>query len=242
MGTRSAVFAPLQNLGLIIVDEEHDTSYKQQDGFRYSARDVAVKRGQLCDCPVLLGSATPSLESVDNANRGRYRLHRLTHRPGFATLPSMRAVDIRRQPLAAGLSPPLIETVRTALDDGRQVLLFLNRRGYAPTLQCHDCGWIAECRACDARLTVHRRRRRLRCHHCGAATALPADCPSCRGANLLTAGLGTEQTEEYLRSEFTRWPVLRVDSDTVTGQAAMHALHPMHLSSVICTNLPKSEM
>ena len=224
IGTRSAVFTPLENPGLIIVDEEHDSSYKQQDGFRYSARDVAVKRGQVCDCPVLLGSATPSLESIHNASTGRYQLHRLTQRAGGAVLPTMAALDVRRQPLNAGLSPPLIEAVRRALNDKQQVLLFLNRRGYAPTLQCHDCGWIAECDACDARLTVHRRRRRLRCHHCSAARPLPPACPVCLGANLLTAGLGTEQTEDFLRREFTRWPVFRVDSDSTRGPGAMQAM------------------
>ena len=223
IGTRSAVFTPLENPGLIIVDEEHDSSYKQQDGFRYSARDVAVKRGQVCNCPVLLGSATPSLESIHNADNGRYQLHRLTQRAGGASLPTMAALDIRRQPLNAGLSPQLVEAVSHALNDGQQALLFLNRRGYAPTLQCHDCGWIAECDACDARLTVHRRRRRLRCHHCGAARPLPPGCPTCRGTNLLTAGLGTEQTEDFLRREFPRWPVFRVDSDSMQGQGTMQA-------------------
>jgi primosomal protein N' (replication factor Y) len=224
IGTRSAVFTPLEKPGLIIVDEEHDTSYKQQDGFRYSARDVAVKRAQLCDCPVLLGSATPSLESIHNACTGRYRLHRLTQRAGSAAPPTLAALDVRRQPLEAGLSPPLVEAVGQALDRGQQVLLFLNRRGYAPTLQCHDCGWIAECAACDARLTVHRRRRRLCCHHCGASRALPPSCPTCRGGNLLTAGLGTEQTEEFLRREFGRWPVFRVDSDSMQARGAMQAM------------------
>lgn len=224
IGTRSAVFTPLSNPGLIIVDEEHDSSYKQQDGFRYSARDVAVKRSQLCDCPVLLGSATPSLESIHNAGRGRYQLHRLTQRTGSASLPTMTALDVRRQPLQAGISPALTEAVRQALNRGQQALLFLNRRGYAPTLQCHDCGWIAECSSCDARLTVHRRSRRLRCHHCGANHSLPISCPDCRGNSLLTAGLGTEQTEEYLRNEFTDWPVLRVDSDSMQGRGAMQAV------------------
>ena len=224
IGTRSAVFTPLENTGLIIVDEEHDSSYKQQDGFRYSARDVAVKRGQLSACPVLLGSATPSVESIHNALAGRYRLHRLTRRAGSARLPALSALDLRRQELRAGLSTPLIEAVGDALRSGQQALLFLNRRGYAPTLQCHDCGWIAECSACDARLTVHRRQRRLRCHHCGAARRLPLECPDCMGQSLLVTGLGTEQTEEFLHQQFSQWPVFRVDSDSMQGRGAMQAL------------------
>ena len=179
IGTRSAVFTPLAKLGLIIIDEEHDGSYKQQDGFRYSARDVAVKRAQLQDCPILLGSATPSLESLHNALNGRYQHHRLTQRAGSARMPDIQALDVRKQALQAGLSAALIAAIADKLAAGQQTLLFLNRRGYAPTLQCHDCGWIAECDACDARLTVHRRQRRLRCHHCGAGRTLPRQCPHC---------------------------------------------------------------
>ena len=224
IGTRSAVFTPLQQPGLIIVDEEHDSSYKQQDGFRYSARDVAVKRAQLCGCTILLGSATPSLESINNAQTGRYQLHQLTRRAGNSQLPELTALDVRRQQLAGGLSPALIDSVEQALQAGQQALLFLNRRGYAPSLQCHDCGWLAECSACDARLTVHRRQRRLRCHHCGAARPLPPGCPECHGSNLLTAGLGTEQTEAVLQERFSDWPVYRVDSDSMQGRHAMQSL------------------
>ena len=224
IGTRSAVFTPLAQPGLLVVDEEHDASYKQQDGFRYSARDVAVKRAQLEQCPVLLGSATPSLESLHNALSGRYRLHQLTGRAGEAQLPSLEALDVRRKSLQAGLSEPLLEAVRTALASGQQVLLFLNRRGYAPTLRCHDCGWIAECRHCDARFTIHRGQRRLRCHHCGAAQGLPQACPHCRSHSLIAAGLGTEQTEGFLRQRFSEWPVFRVDSDSIKGRHAMQSL------------------
>lgn len=224
IGTRSAVFTPLRNPGLIIVDEEHDGSYKQQDGFRYSARDVAVKRGQLEACPVVLGSATPSLESLYNVAAGRYQLHRLRQRAGASALPTIRAIDIRRQQLQAGLSGALLEAVKQKLQAGQQVLLFLNRRGYAPTLQCHDCGWTAQCSACDARFTVHRRPARLRCHHCGAGTDVPRQCPQCQGSSLITAGLGTEQTEDFLRHHFQQWPVFRVDSDSMQGRHAMRDL------------------
>ncbi len=224
IGTRSAVFTPLSAPGLIIVDEEHDGSYKQQDGFRYSARDVAVKRAQLHGCTVLLGSATPSLETIHNALSGRYRHHHLTQRAGSSVMPGIRALDVRKQELQAGLSKEVITAVDNTLLQGQQVLLFLNRRGYAPTLQCHSCGWIAECRHCDARLTIHRRQRRLRCHHCGAASALLQKCPQCHGDQLLANGLGTEQTDDFLRKRFHAWTVHRVDSDSMQSAGSMQAL------------------
>jgi len=224
IGTRSAIFTPLRNPGVIIVDEEHDASYKQQDGFRYSARDVAVKRAQLEDCPVLLGSATPSLESLHNALQGRYQHPQLSARAGKGSLPKIRSEDVRGQQLHAGLSAALIDAARQALARREQVLLFLNRRGYAASLLCHDCGWLAECNACDARLTVHRRQRQLRCHHCNARSQLPGQCPACRGNRLLTQGLGTEQTEEALQAQFPDIPIHRVDSDTIAGRDAMAEL------------------
>lgn len=224
IGTRSAVFTPLARCGAIIVDEEHDPSYRQQDGFRYSARDVAVKRGQLEQCPVVLGSATPSLESCFNAREGRYRHHQLRERAGGAAMPVLRSLDLRRQPLQAGLSPALLEAARHTLSAGQQVLLFLNRRGYASTLQCHDCGWIADCDHCDARLTVHRRRRRLQCHHCGDQRPLTSRCQQCGSGQLLTAGLGTEQTEEFLARALPEWPLHRVDSDAIGSAAELNQL------------------
>ena len=224
IGTRSAVFTPLPKLGLIIVDEEHDGSYKQQDGFRYSARDVAIKRAQLTSTPILLGSATPALETLHNALSGRYHHHRLPTRAGASTLPDLKAIDLRKQPLQAGLSPALVAAVEEALAAGEQVLLFLNRRGYAPSLQCHDCGWVAQCKACDARLTVHRRQRQLRCHHCGATTGLPARCGDCQSSHLLTYGLGTEQAEDFLAGRFAKWPIERVDSDSMQSRTAMSEL------------------
>ncbi len=224
IGTRSAVFAPLARPGLIVVDEEHDSSFKQQDGFRYSARDVAVKRAQLLDCPIVLGSATPSLETLYNVDLGRYRHHRLTERATGASLPKAHVLDVRKKPLSAGLSEPLVYAMEDKLRAGQQVLLFLNRRGYAPTLQCHDCGWVAQCRDCDARMTVHRRRGLLRCHHCGAGRALPRDCENCHSRQLVTVGVGTEQTEEFLGSRFPDWPIHRVDSDSMSGRNAMTSL------------------
>ena len=224
IGTRSSIFAPLNKLGLIIVDEEHDNSYKQQDGFRYSARDIAVKRGQLEHCPVVLGSATPSLESIHNVEIGRYQHHTINERTGGAQLPSQEVLDIRKQALSAGFSGPLLEAIGETLCKGKQVLLFLNRRGYAPTLLCHDCGWLAQCRNCDARLTVHRRQGSLRCHHCNASLKQPKICPDCHGTGLMTAGLGTEQADDFLRAKFPDYPLYRVDSDTMRGKRAMHTL------------------
>lgn len=224
MGTRSAVFTTLANPGLIIVDEEHDGSYKQQDGFRYAARDVAVKRAQLEGCPVVLGSATPSLESLLNAHRGRYQVHHLNERPGSAALPRLETIDLRRQPLQGGMTETLLSAVRQTVQiDGHQALLFLNRRGYAPTLQCHSCGWVADCDHCDARMTVHLRDRRLRCHHCTAQRPLPGQCPDCGSSSLLTRGLGTEQAEEQLR-QLLPCPVHRVDSDALRTREAMSSL------------------
>ncbi len=234
LGTRSAIFAPVAHLGLIVVDEEHDASYKQQDGFRYSARDIAVKRGQLENCLVLLGSATPSLESIYNAREKRYGHHLLSSRVTGNAPPSIQALDIRKQHVQAGLSLTLIDAVTTTLVAGHQVLLFLNRRGYAPTLQCHDCGWIAECNRCDARLTVHRRRGKLRCHHCEASLTLPRSCPACGSSGLMTAGLGTEQTEAFLQEQFAPWPVYRVDSDSMVGKDSMQNLVSQILKGEPC--------
>ncbi|MEM0955607.1 MAG: primosomal protein N' [Pseudomonadota bacterium] len=224
VGTRSAVFSSLARPGLIIVDEEHDGSFKQQEGFRYSARDLAVKRGQLEDIPVVLGSATPSLESLHNAHAGRYRHLRLTQRIGKARLPHVDVLDVRSKALQGGMSEALLHACRDALDAGNQVLLFLNRRGYAPTLQCHDCGFIAQCRHCDARLTLHRARAELRCHHCEWRVPLPQRCPQCGSSQLNPRGIGTEQAESVLAQHFPAFPVYRVDRDSMQRKDAMAEL------------------
>ncbi len=224
IGTRSAVFASLARPGLIVVDEEHDASFKQQDGFRYSARDLAVKRGQLEKVPVVLGSATPSLETLQNALAGRYQHLRLSKRIGDSQLPGVDILDIRKLPLRGGLSEGLLQAVAGELDAGNQALLFLNRRGFAPTLQCHDCGFIANCRHCDARLTLHRAAGELRCHHCEWRMPLPDRCPSCNSRALNARGVGTEQAEAVLRERFPDYSIHRVDRDSMQKRGAMATL------------------
>ncbi|MDN5850796.1 MAG: primosomal protein N', partial [Nitrococcus sp.] len=202
IGTRSAVFAPLARPGLIIVDEEHDTSLKQQDGFRYSARDLAVVRARRLAIPIVLGSATASLETLYNVRRGRYRQLRLPQRAGGAATPSFRILDVRGKPLREGLSQPLQQRLQVHLDCGRQTLLLLNRRGFAPTLLCHECGWIALCQRCDARLTYHQPSKRIRCHHCGYERPVNTHCPQCASPDLRPLGLGTQRVEAALRLAF----------------------------------------
>ncbi|HET7369345.1 MAG TPA: primosomal protein N' [Gammaproteobacteria bacterium] len=224
IGTRSAIFLPLARPGLIVCDEEHDASYKQQDGFRYSARDLAVVRVQRLDIPVVLGSATPSLESLHNVRRGRYQRLRLPERTNATPHPPFRIVDMRGQPAQGGLSARLLAAVATHLEAGGQTLLFLNRRGFAPVLRCHDCGAIAECRRCDARMTVHRRRGRLVCHHCGAERPVPDQCGSCGSSNLGPLGQGTERLEETLRERFPDAGIVRIDRDSTRRKGAMETL------------------
>ena len=217
VGTRSAVFAPLPRPGLIVVDEEHDGSYKQQDGIRYHARDVALVRARALDVPVVLGSATPSLETLHNARTGRYAHLHLRSRAGDAKPPRVRVHDVRKRPLQAGLSEELLAAVRNALDAGGQVLVFKNRRGYAPVLLCHDCGWSAACPRCSTPehpvpMTVHAGGRRLQCHHCGSRRPVPMACPDCASLALQPQGVGTERIEELLAARFGDVPVLRIDS------------------------------
>ena len=224
LGTRSAVFTPLPRLGLVIVDEEHDLSFKQQEGFRYSARDLAVIRGHRRGCPVVLGSATPSLESIENATRGRYGLLALPDRAGNASVPRIDLVDVRSAPLEGGLSPVTLGAVREEISAGNQVLLFLNRRGYAPLLTCHQCGWIAECRRCDARMTLHGASGMLWCHHCGSQRRADTCCPECTGADLRRLGQGTERLEETLRRLFPDQGVVRIDRDSTRRRGELERL------------------
>ena len=226
VGTRSAVFTPLPDAGLIVIDEEHDASYKQQDGIRYHARDFALVRGKALDVPVVLGSATPSLESLHNARAGRHAHLRLTQRAGAAVPPVVRVLDVRKRTLRAGLSAELLAAMRAALVAGGQVLVFKNRRGYAPVLLCHDCGWSAQCRRCgtpssSAPMTVHGGGRRLQCHHCGARQSTPLSCPDCASLALQPQGAGTERIEELLAEEFADVPVIRIDRGSTRRRDAL---------------------
>ncbi|MBL4833556.1 MAG: primosomal protein N' [Pseudomonas sp.] len=224
IGTRSAIFTPLARPGLIIVDEEHDLSFKQQEGLRYNARDLAVYRAHLERTPIILGSATPSLESLYNVRRGRYRHLHLTERAGNAKPPVFQCIDIRSRKLEAGLCRPMIEAIGEHLNKGNQVLVFINRRGFAPTLMCHDCGWMAECTRCDARMTVHQSPPRLHCHHCDSQRPVDRQCPKCQSTDLRSIGAGTERTEEHLTSCFPDFPVLRIDRESMARKKAMQEM------------------
>jgi primosomal protein N' (replication factor Y) len=221
VGTRSALFTPLPRLRLIVLDEEHDSSFKQQDGFRYSARDVAVKRAAEAGVPIVLGSATPSLESLSNALENRYAWHRLRERATRAQLPAWRVLDMRQHGRFHGLSQAALDAVEAALGRGEQAMVFLNRRGYAPVLMCQDCGWHGDCERCDAHLTWHRAAGRLVCHHCGSARRAPALCPDCQADALTGAGEGTQQLEEALERHFPGVPVLRFDRDRVARKGTL---------------------
>ena len=223
IGTRSAVFTSLPKLALIVVDEEHDASYKQQEGFHYSARDLAVVRARGAGVPVVLGSATPSLETLENAATARYAKHVLPQRPGAAQAPRMVLVDMRKHAADQGLSTPAMQAMAQHLKAGGQVIVFLNRRGYAPCLFCNTCGWVAPCAHCDARMTLHRRAQQLRCHHCGAHAPVPAICASC-GQPLNPVGQGTERVEETLARLFPDAPLARLDRDTASARGAVQTV------------------
>ena len=220
IGTRLAVFTPLPELGLIVVDEEHDGSFKQQDGLRYHARDLAVWRAQQAGVPVVLGSATPSLESVAAVQAGRYRHARLTRRASAAALPTIHLLDIRRQLLDEGIAPAAWQALADGLAAGETSLVFINRRGWAPVLACVDCGWLSSCPHCAARLVLHWQDRRLQCHHCGHHEAIPHACPSCGNPDLKPLGQGTQRIEAALRRQFPQARIARIDRDTVSRRDA----------------------
>jgi primosomal protein N' (replication factor Y) len=214
LGTRLAVLTPMPRLGLVVVDEEHDASFKQQEGLRYSGRDAAIVRAKLAGCPVVLGTATPSLETWFNARAGRYELLTLAERavPG-AKLPIVRTVDLRSESAEHGLAKSAVEAIAARLARGEQSLVFINRRGYAPVLACEACGWAAGCNRCSARLVLHSADRRLHCHHCGAQQPIPRACPTCGNVDLRPLGRGTQRVEETLAALFPQARILRIDRD-----------------------------
>lgn len=221
LGTRSAVFAPIPNLGLIIVDEEHDGSFKQQDGFRYQGRDVAIKRAQLANIPIVLGSATPSLESWEHVRRGNYRLYKLSQRHGESTLPIIHFLDMRQVSTPEGLSPNAVEALSGQLEKGEQSLIFINRRGFAPALLCRDCGWVANCARCDANLVFHQKINRLRCHHCGHDQQTPERCPECNCGHLHPMGEGTERIADILVKRLPGARISRLDRDSTQRKGSL---------------------
>lgn len=242
LGTRLAIFTPLPRLGLIIVDEEHDYSFKQQDGLRYSARDVAIFRAKQADIPILLGSATPSLESYYNAITGRYRWLRLhTRAVKDAALPIIRFINTRSIQLKEGLSEPLLVALERNLSQKQQSMIFINRRGYAPVLLCRSCTWLATCSRCSSRLVVHLTQKNLRCHYCGHKEQLPLACPECGDQDLMPFGHGTQRIEAALAKIFPRARILRVDRDNTRRKEAWHcilnAIHEQQVDILVGTQL-----
>ncbi len=223
IGTRSALLAPFAELGIIIVDEEHDVSYKQQDSLRYHARDVAVMRANKEQIPIVLGSATPALESLHNALSGKYHHLVLSERAGNALPTTNKVLDVKGLYLESGLSAPLIAEMRVHLEAGNQVMLFLNRRGFSPALMCHECGWIAECKRCDAYYTYHQNSREIRCHHCGSQQPTIHQCQGCGSAHLVTVGVGTEQLESQLEALFPEYKTIRIDRDSTRRKGSLES-------------------
>ncbi|USD32735.1 MULTISPECIES: primosomal protein N' [Vibrio] len=223
IGTRSALLTPFSDLGIIIVDEEHDASYKQQDSLRYHARDVAVMRANKEQIPIVLGSATPALETLHNALSGKYHHLTLTARAGNAVPTTNKVLDVKGQYLESGLSASLIAEMRQHLSAGNQVMLFLNRRGFSPALMCHDCGWIAECKRCDAYYTYHQYSNEIRCHHCGSQQPTIHQCKGCGSSNLVTVGVGTEQLEAQLGELFPEYKTIRIDRDSTRRKGSLES-------------------
>ncbi|OOF36187.1 primosomal protein N' [Rodentibacter heidelbergensis] len=223
IGTRSALFTQFANLGAIILDEEQDSSFKQQDGWRYHARDLAIVLAQKLNIPMLMGSATPSLESLNNVKNGKYQHLILSKRAGNAAALRQFVIDLKNQPVQQGLSQPLLARMKNHLKKGNQVLLFLNRRGFAPVLLCHECGWIAQCPHCEKPYTYHQHQRVLRCHHCGSQKTIPRQCGDCGSTHLVTTGLGTEQLEDTLKAQFPAYSVARIDRDSTSRKGSLES-------------------
>jgi len=221
IGTRSSIFTPMPDLGLIIIDEEHDGSYKQQDGFRYNARDLAIIRARHSDCQIILGSATPSLETINNINEHRYQAHYLRQRANTRPLPAVKLINLCNQRLHEGLSEALLKKIEQHIGQQSQVLLFINRRGFAPLLMCHHCGWTTRCHRCDANMTYHMKHRQLHCHHCNAQRPVPEQCEQCGSHEIIAVGSGTERIEHFLQQHFPQTVVNRIDRDTTRSKGSL---------------------
>ena len=224
IGTRSAIFTPLHDLGLIIVDEEHDASFKQQDSFRYNGRDIAILRARQLNIPIVLGSATPSFETLQNALTGRYHYHQLKKRAGNASTAKITLIDVAQQQMEHGLSGTLKQAIKNTLARGEQALIFLNRRGYAPAINCQECHWIADCQRCDKPYTLHQGQRLLICHHCGSQKRIPPQCPSCGSVRIKALGQGTEQLEEKISALFPDYSAVRIDRDSTRKKGELAKL------------------
>ena len=225
LGVRSSLFLPFQRLGLVVVDEEHEQSYKQQEPApRYHARNAAIVLAQKCGAKTLLGSATPSLETYHNVQVGKYGFVALTERFGRVQLPEVEVVDVkelrRKRRMSGFFSPRLLEEMRAALGRKEQVILFQNRRGYAPVVECHTCGWVPKCLHCDVSLTYHKEQEKLVCHYCGYTCNVPQHCPACEGTDLVQRGFGTERVEDEVQQVFPDASVARMDLDTTRSRTA----------------------
>ena len=221
IGTRSAIFTPFANLQAIVIDESHDISFKQWEGFKYHARDLAVRRAQLEDIPIVMGSATPSLQSLHNVQHGRFQLLTLAQRAGTAQANRFKLIDMRQQPVQEGLAHTVLQTMQQHLAQGNQILIFLNRRGYAPIVMCHQCGWLAECNRCHTPLTLHQQAQHLQCHHCGKTQTVPQQCPECQHAPLANVGVGTERVEQFLQQRFKDKTIARIDRDATRKKGSL---------------------
>ena len=242
LGTRLSILASMPNLKLIVIDEEHDPSYKQQEGLRYSARDLAVWRAHQLQIPVVLGSATPSLESWHHALKGRYRKLELRERAvQQAVLPSVKLIDTSRRRGQEGLTEQLVEAIRLRMERGEQSLLFLNRRGYSPVITCESCGWVSECKRCTASMVLHKSDYRLRCHHCSLEMRIPRHCPTCGNIDLQPLGRGTQRIEESLQELFPQARVLRIDADSTrrkgSAQEAFDSVHRQEVDILVGTQM-----
>ena len=224
IGTRSAIWTPLKSPGIYVVDEEHDPSYKQDSGFRYSAKDIAVVRGKFDKVPVVLGSATPSLETIKNIRSRKYEELHLPTRASGARSPEIRIINLRNEPVSGAVSKTLLDEIAVTLEKNNQVLLFLNRRGYAPVILCHSCGWHAECGHCSVKMTYHKDKNRLICHHCDARRMLPARCPDCNEEELIEVGHGTQRLDQTLTEHFPDARILRIDRDSTRRKGSMEKM------------------